>query len=144
MITVIIIILIIIVIKVSTTPDKKDKQVIKNEINNLSNFSLQAKSISKFEEWNYSKECILDSFMYNNGAVRLVTKDGQILFGLLSELSVRFTINKLRQIEIYIEKKGSKTMHLFEMGCFDKNEWRIIYQVLSLAETTYGTSIFKY
>ena len=101
MITVIIIILIIIVIKASTTPDKKDKQVIKNEINNLSNFSLQAKSISKFEEWNYSKECILDSFMYNNGAVRLVTKDGQILFiEDTYELYIDFLKEKIYLIEI--------------------------------------------
>lgn len=143
MITIFIIILIIVAIKASVTPDKKNKQETKEIISSLPNISLQAKELSKFDEWNYSKECILDSFMYSNGAVRLKTKDGQVIFGQLSELLVRFNINKLRQIEIYIEKRGCKTLHLFEMGCFDKNEWGIINRVLSLAGTTYGTSILN-
>ena len=80
--------------------------------------------------------------MYDNGFVTLTMQSGAKLTASLSSMQVIFQkVNSL--IEVTVSDRNSK-INFYEMAyLYSNQEWEVIYKVLSLANTTYGTDIFS-
>lgn len=145
MFIVIIVIICVWVLIASNTPDKKDKEKVKEEIEKLPRILLKSKNLSgweKFVNLAYDDSTILKSFLYDNGFVTLTMQSGAKLTASLSSMQVIFTkVNSL--IEVTVSDRNSK-IKFYEMAyLYSNQEWEVIYKVLSLANTTYGTDIFS-
>ena len=146
MITILIIGLVIWALYASFTPDKKDHQKVREEIEKLPRIYFKGKElgeINKFLNLAYDDSRIMKSFLYDKGQVTLTMKNGTILTAPLSSMVVYFQKAKLSPIEVTIHYRD-RDIYFYEMhGLYSSKEYEVIYKILSLANTTYGTDIFN-
>lgn len=138
-------ILIVLVAIFSFKPDKKNMQLVNEEIQKLPKISLRGKNMTgtqKFLNLAYDDDEILNSFLYESGAVKLEMKNGKYIFAPLSEIEVRFT--KSNNMIFVTVKRGNIKIEFREMAfLYTQQEWEVIYKVLSLAGRTYGADMFS-
>lgn len=142
---IIVIIIAIMAVIASNQPDKKNKEKVEEEISKLPKIYLKSRTLTGFEKamnLAYDDTCILDSFLYEQGTVKLTMKNGKVLWFPLSEAEVRFEKDKIRGIFVTVKHCRGK-VKFNEITNFNNQEWEVIYKVLSLAGTTYGTDIFS-
>lgn len=148
MITLLIIVIIVLAIcgAFNPTPDKKDKQKVREEIEKLPRIFLKGKKMSGFEKFAnlaYDDNTILKSFLYDNSIVTLTMQSGKVLTASLASMEVHFEKVKNSPIDVTVIDRNYK-INFYEMaGLYTSQEWEVIYKVLSLANTTYGTDIFS-
>ncbi len=144
MITFLFIIVIIIFI---VSYNKKDKRIENadekiQELPPIHFFSRQQNTGARFwsGELFESNGNVLREFNYNHGFLTLSMKNGKRVSDLLSAMTVRF--EKLQGVTyITVKSKGSK-VRIIMLGNFSDSQWETMIEVLMLAGTTYGASIF--
>lgn len=146
MITILIIVLVIWALKSAFTPDKKDEQKVQEEIEKLPRIFLKGKNMGKMEKFAnlaFDDSKILKSFLYENGNVTFTMQSGQILVASLSSMEVHFVKFKNAPIDVTVKDRNYSLNFQEMIYLYQDQEWEIIFKVLSLAKTTYGTSIFS-
>lgn len=143
MITLIIIILIICLI-CAFKKDKHNKMEDDAAISRIPPFTVYARpmsAMSKFLNFAVSKSELLHSFSYSDGMVTIVMQNGQSLTYPLNLLSVRF--DKCNGTVYYTLKSDRQKVSFYYTTNITNAEWDAINNVLCLAGTTYGRSIFS-
>lgn len=69
-------------------------------------------------------------------------KNGKTLIASLSKMEVRFVKNR-GLISVTVKCEGEEVSFYGMSKLYTDQEWEVIYRVLCLAGTTYGTSIFS-
>lgn len=145
MITLIIIAIIIWAVISACTTDKKDEKKVQEEIQLLPRIDFKAKDLSSFQKFMnlaYDDSSVLTAFLYEQGYVRLTMKNGKILLAPLSKIEAHFVKNS-GLIFVTVKCEGEE-VSFYEMSkLYSNQEWEVIYRVLCLAGTTYGTDIFS-
>jgi len=146
MFTIIIVVLVVWALIATFTPDKKDNLKVKEEIEKLPRIDLKGKKMSGLEKLAnlaYDDNTILKSFLYDNGIVTLTMQSGKVLAASLTSMEVHFVKLRNAPIDVTVIDRNYK-INFYEMaGLYSSQEWEVIYKVLSLANTTYGTDIFS-
>lgn len=145
MITILIIIVVIAIIG-SAMPDKKDKKQVREEIEKLPRIFFRGKNMSgleKFANLAYDDRKILKSFLYDSGFVTLTMQNGDVLTASLGTIEVFFSKLKNSPIDVTVIYQNQKVNFYQMVGLYSDKEWEVIYKILSLANTTYGTHIFS-
>ena len=148
MITILLIVIVVLAIcgAFNPTPDKKNKQKDREEIEKLPRIFLKGKKmggLEKLANLAYDDNKILKSFLYDNGIVTLTMQSGKVLTASLTSMEVHFVKLRSAPIDVTVIDRNYK-INFYEMaGLYSSQEWEVIYKVLSLANTTYGTDIFS-
>ncbi len=136
MFTLLIIICIVVFIqalKKNSTPDKKNTAVVQQSRSQIPSFTLNGK-LDNFSVKTTPAAQVLTSFSFNNNIVTLRSQSGTCISENLNNLTVRFSkLNGVDQVSI-----GNRMTIWCIAQLYTQKEWDLIYNVLSLAGTTYG------
>ena len=133
--------MVVILIK-SLQPKNKTEKEIQKATSELPNIYLHSKDMGgliKTLNFAFDNSLILQYFAYENGVVTLKMKDGTTMKAPLDKMEVRYdTSSKMVKMKI---KAYDKIVKISSYDNFREREWEIIFRVLALSRTTYGTNL---